>query len=154
MKMMKRKPAKRIKDRHGATAIEFAIILPLLIVLLFGTIELGLYLYNKQVITNACREGARAGIVVRLPRLTNDEIESVVEKYCKDHLVTFGVGEPHVILKEVNNDPYTFDSDTNRCTTFGCDLEVRVDYLYDFLVLSNLGFGQKKITSVSVMKME
>ena len=157
MKMMKMKPARRIKDRRGATAIEFAFILPLLIILLFGTIELGLYLYNKQVITNACREGARAGIIVRVPRLTNDEIKAEVKEYCEDHLVTFGGdGGLDVILKPVNNDPDTFDPGAERCTRFGYDLEVRADYPYDFLVLSNLnlGFGQKPIRSVSVMKME
>lgn len=153
--MMKMKPAKRIKDRRGATAIEFAFILPLLIVLLFGTIELGLYLYNKQVITNACREGARAGIVVRSTRVTNSEIKSEVKKYCEDHLVTFGGGGgPDVTLKPVNNNPGTFNPDTERCTTFGCDLEVTVNYDYGFLVLSNLGFDPKTITSVSVMRME
>ncbi|MGD8892889.1 MAG: pilus assembly protein, partial [Desulfobacterales bacterium] len=57
-----------IEDQNGATVVEFAIILPLLIVFLFGIIEFGLLLYNKQVITNASREGARAGLVVRDPR--------------------------------------------------------------------------------------
>ena len=151
---MNMKSVKRIKDRRGTTAIEFALILPLLIMLLFGTIELGLYLFNKQVITNAGREGARAGIVVRAPRLTNIEIESKVKEYCEDHLVTFGSpGPPVVTLKPVDGgDP--FDPNTERCTQFGCDLEVTVNYDYDFLVLSNLGFGPTTITAVSVMKME
>ena len=50
---------KSIRSDSGAAAIEFAIVAPLLFVLLFGIIEFGAILYNKSVITNASREGAR-----------------------------------------------------------------------------------------------
>ena len=43
--------------------MEFAIVMPLLFVILFGIIEFGILLYDKAMITNASREGARAGIV-------------------------------------------------------------------------------------------
>ena len=52
-----------IKNQKGAALVEFAIVVPLLILLATGIGEFGLVLYNKQVITNASREGARAGIV-------------------------------------------------------------------------------------------
>jgi Flp pilus assembly protein TadG len=52
------KPKMIIKDQNGGAVVEFAIILPLLIALLFGIVEFGLLLYNKQIITNASREGA------------------------------------------------------------------------------------------------
>ena len=69
--MCNRKPK---NGERGASAIEFAVILPLLLVVLFGIIEFGFVLYNKAVLTNACREGARAGIVSAFPRLTRDGI--------------------------------------------------------------------------------
>ena len=50
-------------NQKGAALLEFAIILPFLLVLVFGMIEFGLIAYNKQVITNASREGARWAIV-------------------------------------------------------------------------------------------
>ena len=52
-----------IRNEKGGSLVEFAIITPLLFVILFGIFESGLLLYNKAVITNASREGARAGIV-------------------------------------------------------------------------------------------
>ena len=55
------------KDQTGASAVEFAIILPLLVVFVFGIIEFGLIFYNKAMLTNASREAARAGIVFRAP---------------------------------------------------------------------------------------
>ena len=45
--------------------VELAIILPILLIVLFGLIEFGFILYDKAVITNASREGARQGIVYR-----------------------------------------------------------------------------------------
>ena len=49
--------------------MEFAIIAPLLFIILFGIIEFGILIYNKAMITNASREGARAGIVFSDPRI-------------------------------------------------------------------------------------
>ncbi|MFV9692161.1 MAG: TadE/TadG family type IV pilus assembly protein, partial [Desulfobacteria bacterium] len=48
-----------LHNKRGVAAVEFAICLPILIVLVFGSIEFGLMFYNKQVITNASREGVR-----------------------------------------------------------------------------------------------
>ena len=47
----------KIKDQDGATVVEFALVLPLLVVFIFGIIEFSLLLYNKAMITNASREG-------------------------------------------------------------------------------------------------
>ncbi|GAA1889756.1 hypothetical protein GCM10009715_39470 [Paeniglutamicibacter psychrophenolicus] len=47
-------------DQRGASAVEFAIVLPLLLTLLLGIIEFG-FLFNQQIsLTQAAREGARA----------------------------------------------------------------------------------------------
>jgi Flp pilus assembly protein TadG len=74
--------------------VEFALILPILLLLLVGTIDASLALYDKAVITNASREGARAGIVARSPPLTETQIKSVVERvverYLQGALVSLG----------------------------------------------------------------
>jgi Flp pilus assembly protein TadG len=46
---------------RGAAAVEFALVLPLLMVLVMGTIEWGRFFFLKQVVVNSAREGARAG---------------------------------------------------------------------------------------------
>jgi len=49
-----------LSDERGAAAVEFALVFPLLIVLLFGIIEFGA-MYNAQLmVTGAAREGARS----------------------------------------------------------------------------------------------
>ena len=55
----------KAKRQEGASAVEFAIILPLLLILVFGIIEFSILFYDKAMITNASREGARVGIVYR-----------------------------------------------------------------------------------------
>ena len=83
-----------LSQQQGATAVEFALILSLLIACIFGILELGLFLFNKQVITNASREGARYGIVSRASRFVDGvdiiDIEAEVRKYAEKNLVTFG----------------------------------------------------------------
>lgn len=50
-------------DRRGAAALEFALVLPMFLVMVFGVFEFGLLWNASQVITDAAREGARRAIV-------------------------------------------------------------------------------------------
>jgi Flp pilus assembly protein TadG len=55
-------PAKEpARSQKGAALIEFALILPLFLTILFGVITFSAALYDKTVLTMATREGARAG---------------------------------------------------------------------------------------------
>jgi Flp pilus assembly protein TadG len=135
-----------IRNQQGAVAVEFAFVLPLLIVLLVGIMEFGLILYNQQVITNACREGARAGIVARSPRLDSTAITKVVNDYTQSHLVTFGTATSAATV-----------IDSSGGTSFGNDLTVTVTYDYDFLVLSKFVSslaGGLTLSAQTVMKYE
>ena len=69
-----RKPASRL----GASAVEFALIAPLMILFTFGLVELGRLMLVKQTATHATREGAR--IAVRPLADSNDVIERVNEE--------------------------------------------------------------------------
>ena len=81
----------KIRNQKGAALVEFAIVLPLLLVLVFGMIEFSIMFYDKAVITNASREGARAGIVYDFPdRISTGDIETIVGNYCSGRLITFG----------------------------------------------------------------
>jgi Flp pilus assembly protein TadG len=51
----------RRNEQRGAAAVEFALVLPVLLLVVLGTIDWGWYFYVSQVVTNAAREGARAG---------------------------------------------------------------------------------------------
>ena len=58
-------------NERGAVAAEFAILLPVLLLIVFGTIEFGMMMYGREVVTNATREGARYGIVAQIPPVSS-----------------------------------------------------------------------------------
>jgi Flp pilus assembly protein TadG len=135
------------RDERGGAMVEFALILPVLMIILLGILEGGLLLFNQHIITNASREGARYGIVARTPRRTVEEITAVVDAYCADHLVTFGEGTP---ATAVTPDP-------TSGSLFGQDLAVQVSFTYDFLVLPNFVgemLGATDLQATAVMKYE
>jgi Flp pilus assembly pilin Flp len=51
------------RDEDGAAAVEFALLLPLLVLLLFGFIQFGLAFNTRIQATNAAREAARQAVV-------------------------------------------------------------------------------------------
>ena len=55
-----RPAASKPRDR-GAAAVEFALLLPVVLLLLFGIVDFGLALKAQITITQAAREGARLG---------------------------------------------------------------------------------------------
>ncbi|MCG1011539.1 pilus assembly protein [Tepidanaerobacter sp. GT38] len=52
---------KFVKTERGQTLVELALVLPIIILILFGTLEFGRIFHSYIVITNAAREGARLG---------------------------------------------------------------------------------------------
>lgn len=92
---------KKLWNNKGAAAIEFALIAPLLFVLLFGIIEFGAVLYNQAIITNASREGARyaATFYTNPANATSErpdcsDIQTYVVTYVNAHFLNFTSSTP------------------------------------------------------------
>ena len=51
---------RRLRDERGAVALEFALVLPILLVILVSIMEFSLLLNAQITLTNAAREGARS----------------------------------------------------------------------------------------------
>lgn len=118
----------RIGNRNrekGVTAIEFALILPIVLVILFGIFEFGFALWRKQELTSAVREGARKGVVLRNPRKPKAEIITVVETY----LDKIGMTDSARVVGCIDACP---------CVDTGDTLTVNVTYPTSFTVISNL----------------
>ena len=137
-----------IKDQKGAAAVEFAIVLPVLLLVLFGIIEFSLAFYDKAMITNASREGARAGIVLRDPPLTDVEIKGIVDNYISGSLISFdGASVLAITITPV---------DTSSLTT-GDPLTVTVSYPYNFYLLPGFVAGLTDgltLNATTIMNME
>jgi Flp pilus assembly protein TadG len=132
-----------VGSQNGAAAVEMALLLPILIILIFGAIEFGVFMYDQQVLTNASREGARAGIVQQSPSVTVGEIQQIVSDYASGRLITFGSGGtvPSTVVSAGTGD-------------FGSPVTVTATYDYEFFVTGNLipGFdGQRLMTAQTTM---
>lgn len=112
------------QSQRGTATVEFGLLLPVLILIVSGIIEFGVALYDKAVITNASREGARAGIVLRVPAVSPAEITTRVTNYTGNTLLTLGA--PSVVTVE-------FPVQANPA-----HLAVRVNYTFNGLALGRL----------------
>ena len=64
------------KSQRGAAAVEFALVVPVLILLVFGIVDFGLMINSQAVFANASRDAARAGSF----SATASEIATVVNQ--------------------------------------------------------------------------
>lgn len=53
----------RGRRRQGQSLVEFAVVLPVFLLVLAGIVDFGLGLYSQMTVINAAREGARLGVV-------------------------------------------------------------------------------------------
>ncbi|MBR7960357.1 pilus assembly protein [Burkholderia vietnamiensis] len=138
--------AMRARAARGVVSLEFALMLPFLLMVLIGIIDVSLLLCDKAVITNASREAARAGVVLRVPMLTTIQIANVALGYTQNSLVSGGAATPPTVTVTQANG-----------TTSGSALTVTVTYTYSGMVLGtalSALTGPVTISASSVMRYE
>lgn len=126
-----------IKNNKGQALVEFAIILPLLLLIIMGIVEFGMMLNSYLTIRNDSREAARAGIVGSSYTEMRDLIISI---------------SPNL---DVNNLAVSVSpSDGNRKS--GDTLTVIVTYKYHFTmpIISNIFNNDVILNAETSMRME
>jgi Flp pilus assembly pilin Flp len=73
--------ARRFRREEGAAAVEFALILTVLVVILFGIIEFGRAYSSLEIYVSAAREGARVAAVRGTPEEVLSRINQAVVGY-------------------------------------------------------------------------
>src|SRR4051794_18662452 len=96
---------KRLRSESGASAVEFALLLPVLMMILFGIIEFGMALYRQAILTNASREGARLGIVLSVPPITTAMINAAIDTYLTSAGITPGTVSRTIVAGGVTGTP-------------------------------------------------
>ena len=115
---LRRRVARGRRDR-GQSLIEFALVLPMLLVLFFGIIEFGNAWRIFQLVTNTAREGAREAV---LPSSTTFTVDSIIDERLNGS--GLDASQATVILGICSGDGCTGNPDS-----------VRIDYPYQFVVL-------------------
>jgi Flp pilus assembly protein TadG len=130
----------------GVVAVEFALLLPLVLAILFGIVNYGILLYDQAVITNAAREGARWGAI----NATANNIG------CANETAT-GTGDPCQIANNYTDDNLiTFSGSAPSSTTSSgsgtAGTTVTVTVTYSFTQIGwILGSPSSTLTATSVM---
>ena len=148
------KISKLLKNQDGVSAVEFAIVLPLFVVLIFGIIEFGVIMYNKAIITNASREGARFAILFDSD--VHDDL--AIANKVKEHL-KFDPNDNSSILINLGGTPAppTISVLPTPDRPRGTPISVTVTYPYDFMLLPNFLPGLPQtltLNGITTMRME
>ncbi|MGN6085453.1 TadE/TadG family type IV pilus assembly protein [Trinickia sp.] len=138
--------ARLASDERGVAALEFVLVFPFLMTVLFGIVDTSLLLCDKAVITNASREAARAGVVVRVPQMAASDVANIALAYTQNSLVTGGTATtPTVSVTQASG------------TSPGSPLSVTVTYTYEGLVLGSAMSaltGPVTVSATTVMNYE
>jgi Flp pilus assembly protein TadG len=131
----------------GAELVEFAIVLPLLLLVLFGIIDFGMLFHRYQVVTNAAREGARVAV---LPLYTDADVITRVTQY----LTTAGLTETPTVPAPDRSQVSLGGQCINIVT-------VSVDYPYTYSALGGIAsyfggdaFGATSLHATASMRAE
>ena len=153
MAMTDRRLRRPTHDDEGAVLIEFAIVIGLFFLLVFGMVDFGLAINTKTQITNAGREGARLGTVDLDPTAVEDRVREAADSLEQTVLaVTVACEKP-----DDSACTGSFPAGDLRNGVSGDSILVTVDYQYN-LITPLPGFldsdNKIDLSSVTEMRIE
>lgn len=75
---------RRHSAEQGQTAVEFALVAPILIVLLLGIVQAGIAFHNYITVTDAARAAARRAILLRVGNVTSNDVTTAADNAAGD----------------------------------------------------------------------
>ena len=117
----------RARAQRGAAAVEMALMLPVLLLMVDGVLEFGLMMHNQSVLVSATHIAARAGIPAGPAKLTVAQIAEMARSYCTLHLISPGSAQTAVITV-----------DQASVATYPAPLRVSVQYPFNGLLIGGL----------------
>jgi Flp pilus assembly protein TadG len=136
------------RGRRGQALAEMAIILPVLLLMVFGIIEMSNAWRSFQVVTNAAREGARVAI------LEPPRTDSIINERIEVHLDGGGLDPANATITIQCFDPVG-NAAGSVCGVSGYEARIRVDYPFTFDVLGRLAaLVPLNLSSTSSMRKE
>jgi Flp pilus assembly protein TadG len=91
------------RDECGAYAVEFAIVFPVLLLMVFGAIEIGRMFYDKDRLSRVTMEGAR--LLLIQPTLTDDALKTQIQALANQ---TFPSGSVAITVTSETRDGLAF----------------------------------------------
>lgn len=125
---MKREKTRSLRKHRGQSFVELAIVLPVLLFLLIGFVEVGALIYNYLSLLDAVREAARFA-ADRDPEVLNGDMSSYPFSACEDDALHYYLDTACVIIGIDFNPGFTLNPATDDVTIsiFTIDNNVVVD---------------------------
>lgn len=82
--MKKRRARRRLRGEDGQAMLEFALVLPIFLLILCGILDFGWLYYNQLALNNICREGARYAVVNTAEDHDTEGILRHIENFIED----------------------------------------------------------------------
>ncbi len=133
---------KKYKREDGQAMVEFALILPIFLLILCGIIDFGWLFYNQLSLNNACREGARYAVVNTADNADTQAIINHIENTTTTVFANDGV-----------DITVTYSSPADP-TSGDITVSLKADISFFTPVLSTILGKEKTITSTVIMKVE
>lgn len=92
----------RFGGMRGQSVLELALILPILLMLVFGIAEFGRAWMTLNVLTGAVREGARIASVT--PDIYDNQSQILVQRVVEQYLATANITPEYVRISRETND--------------------------------------------------
>ena len=93
---MRQRPGRGSRDR-GAAAVEFALVVPILLLLVFGIIDYGRFFFDSVSLRQGAREGARQAVVQMYGACTGASVGAKMACAAKDATdTTMGTPKVHI----------------------------------------------------------
>lgn len=145
---MIRRHLARLKADGGAELIEFALVLPLLLLVCAAIMDFGFLFQRYEVVTNAAREGARIAV---LNGYTAADAQARVQSYLTASGLTNVAPTADV----------TYGNETTPSGLTFSDVTVKAYYPSEFLILGPIaalvggsGYSTITLTGTAVMRVE
>ena len=139
--------ASRLKSQSGAALVEFALVAPLFLLLLFGMLDTGKAFNYWNDATHLSHEGARFAAVDKIP---NPELNATLADWLRGRADTAELRDGSASVTGPIDVCFRFEPDMN----VGSAVTVRVSFTYEFMSVLDLDVAQKEMTQESTMRIE
>jgi len=117
----------RVRAEKGQTAVEFALVMSFLFLIVFGIVEFSRLFFAYATMSHGVREGARVGITHSNWEFA--QLESEIQNVVQSRMVLIG-GTATVTVTTPDEDPLQPGSDEYQCPHY-CSVVVRAESRYN-----------------------
>jgi hypothetical protein len=123
-------------NHRGTTVVEFALVLPLFLMLIFAIVDFGWYFFVQHTLQFATREGTRLALTGRKLTGDPDRISSIIREINDNAKLAINPDKLQIYIFPVKpdySDPGGWKTDPANAGDPGAFMRVRTTYTYESL---------------------